>query len=350
MSSYNKKTPDRYFQKLTANVNGAIIKNKGLIGDQQEQVELLMSLERKFQHFIQKYQQTYKIYEKFVLYITKDVGNILTAQSYFRERNTVFSSEISSIFKENNYRKIGEQKINFQLVDFIVKNWKGKLPAIPDRYYKEYIEARRILIENNLPLAINRAKLFYRKTPKMHLSLLDLIGICTDGLIVGIDKYADSEYKKRWRSVCIGRMTGFMIKEYSRTFIKMSPKNSKILYRANSLRFRLKLDKISEITKAVNESFEIEKLEGKPVPKLPISEVEITNLMNGSSSVSVERDQDPADGGDSFTGYGMYDIVASGDDTEEEVSNKEVLEKISENFSSLEIMERKIIKLKGVIL
>ena len=349
MSNYNRKSVDRHFQQLAEQVNNAIIENDGLVGDQQEQVEFLMSLERKFQYFIQKYQQTFKIYEKFITYINNDVGNILSAQSYFRERSDVFSAEISSIFRENNYRKIGEQKINYQLINFIVTNWKGNLPERPKRYYEEYIEARRILIENNLPLAINRAKLFYRKTPRSHLTLLDLIGICTDGLIVGIDKYADSEYDRKWRSVCIGRMVGFMIEEYSKTFIRMSPNHRKILYRANALRYRLKLEKVEDIAKAVNESFEEEKKKGKKVPKLPISEVEVRNLLNGSSYVSAESKMGGEEG-DEEGGISVYDYTASDSNVEEEVTNREILNKVSEKFKDLEILERKVIKLKGVVL
>lgn len=349
MSSYNRKPTDRHFQKLAEQVNNAIIENDGLVGDQQEQVEFLMSLERKFQHFVQKYQQTYKIYEKFVHYINDKEhgkGNILSAQSYFRERSDVFK-QISPLFKDNDYRKIGEFKINYQLVNFIVTNWKGELPERPKRYYLEYCEARRILIENNLPLAINRAKLFYRKTPRSHLSLLDFIGICTDGLIVGIDKYAEEKYQRKWRSVCIGRMVGFMIEEYSKTFIRMAPKHRKILYRANSLRYKLKLEKVVDITKAVNESFEIERSEGKSVPPLPISEVEIRNLLNGSSYVSAES-KVGGEEGDEEGGISVYDITASSDNIEEEVSNNEILTKVSEKFKDLELLERKIIRLKGV--
>jgi len=348
MGNYNKRPADRNFQKLAEQVNNTIIENDGLVGDQQAQVEFLMSLERKFQYFIEKYQQTFKIYEKFVKYITKDVGNILSAQSYFREFSTTFSSGISSIFRENDYRRISDYKINYQFINFIVKNWKGDLPDRPNRYYKEYCEARRILIENNLPLAINRAKLFYRKTPQSHLTLLDFIGICTDGLIVGIDKYAEDEYKRKWRSVCIGRMVGFMIEEYSKTFIRMSPKHRKILYRANSLRFRLKLEKIVDIAKAVNDSFEMEKEEGKSVPKLPISEIEITSLLNGSGYLSADLEMRGDAPDDNYSGVTIYDITASSSDTEEEASNNQILNKVSDKLKDLEIMERKVIKLKGV--
>ena len=57
MSKRSRIPRDREFQELAAQVNNAIIKNDGLIGDQEAQVELLYSLEQKFKYHIQKYQQ-----------------------------------------------------------------------------------------------------------------------------------------------------------------------------------------------------------------------------------------------------------------------------------------------------
>ena len=138
-----------------------------------------------------------------------------------------------------------------------------------------------------MPLAINRAKLFYKKTPRSHLTLLDFIDICTYGLISGVDKFV-GDYTKVWRSVCIGRMVGYMIEEYSKTFLRMYPADKKILYRANALKYRMKIESIDDLTQVVNESFEKDKVEGKKVPKLPISEVHIRTLLNGCHYVSTD--------------------------------------------------------------
>lgn len=339
----NNRYGNRDFQKLAAQINNALIKNDGLIGDQKEQVDLVFSLERKFKHFILKYQKTKKIYQQFIYHITVENGNILNAKPYFREKKEVFNSKISKAIKEEDVEELCKYDINYKLIDFIVEKWNGPLPDMVNRYYKEFIQAREILIENNLPLAINRAKLFFKKTPRSHLTLLDLIGICTCGLISGIDKYA-GDYTKVWRSVCIGRMVGYMIEEYSKTFLRMYPVDKKILYRANALKYRMKIDSVEELTDVVNESFEKDKEEGKKVPKLPISEIHIRTLLNGCSYISAENKKNEDEGTTS-----IYDYTPDEDITVEQVVvNKDIFSKISKSSSELSILEKKVIRLKGV--
>lgn len=343
--SYKKRPTEREFQDLAAQVNQAIIANDGLIGDQKEQVELLMQLEKKFKYNISKYKQTVHIYHKFIRFIVEENGNILSARPYFREKSTVFSKGITKAIRNDDAEALMKYDINFQLIDFIVSNWKGSIPERAKRYYDDFIEARRILIENNLPLAINRAKLFYRKTPKSHLTLLDLIDICTYGLISGIDKYV-GDYTRVWRSVCIGRMVGYMIEEYSKTFLRMYPTDKKILYRANSLRHRLKIEDVTELTKAINESFEKDEEEGKKIPNLPITEVHVRTLLNGSSYISAESSEQDSDNND----ISIYDYTADfkNDDLEDSLIQKDLLGKALSATQNLSKLERKIIRLKGV--
>lgn len=338
---------DRDFQKLAAQVNAALINNESRLEDQERQVQNVYKLEQKFMNHVCKYAQIYKIYEKFVFHITKEKGNVLSAKPYFREKSDIFSSKISKAIKDNNVQELVKYDVNFQLINFIIKNWSGNIPVRVQKSYDKFIDARRILIENNLPLAINRAKLFYRKTPKSHLTLLDFIDICTYGLISGIDKYV-GEYSKVWRSVCIGRMVGYMIEEYSKTFLRMYPNDKKILYRANALKYRLKIEDVSELTDAVNESFRRDREEGKKIPKLPIHEIHIRTLLNGSSYISA----DSKAGSEDEEGVNIYDYTPDNSDesVDDRFIKKDLLLKILSAAKDLTIIERKIIKLKGVSL
>jgi len=306
------------------------------------------------------------------------LGNILSAQSYFREKSIKFNREISPALRNKDISSLMQFDINYQLIKFIVDRWycsdcngegslagedsfgnymedecptcngSGKaLPPRANKYYNELLESRRILIENNLPLAINRAKIFYNKTPKSHLNLLDLIDICVYGLIVGVDKYAD-DYKKVWCSVGIGRMVGFMIEEYSKSFIRMYPSDKKILYRANALRGRLKIENIVELTEAVNESFEKDKAEGRSAPKLPISEIHIRTLMNSSNYVSADAKSGENEGDGEDEGGNIYDYTAHPEEVEDIVEKRDTMKKVKEGFVTLEVIEKKIIRLKGV--
>jgi DNA-directed RNA polymerase specialized sigma subunit len=340
-----RKPNDREFQKLAEKIKHAIAENEGLIGDQQAQIERLVSLETKFRNDISKYSKSNEVYAKFIMYVKEDLGNILSAQSYFREMSKVFNKHISPAIKENNVQELMKYGANYQLIKFIVDNWEGELPARAQKYYIDMVETRRILIENNLPLAINRAKIFYKKTPRSHLALLDLIDICVYGLIVGVDKFSGEEYKN-WAGVGIGRMVGFMIEEYSKSFIRLFPSDKKILYRANALKHRMKIENITDLVEAVNESFEKDKAEGRAAPKLPITEVQIRTLMNSSNYVSAEVKMN--DGEEDGDGASIYDYTAHPDSVEEQVENKDMMEKVLVASDGLELIEKKIIRLKGV--
>jgi DNA-directed RNA polymerase specialized sigma subunit len=334
---------DRDFQELAARVNNALIENDGLIGDQKAQVEKVFDLEKKFLAVIKKYSKTTSIYESFIRYIHEDLGNVLSAKSFFREAAIEFNKNISPVIKDRDAKSLMKFHGNYQLIKYIVDSW-GPLPVKIEKCYEDFLEARRILIENNMPLAINRAKLFYRKTPKSHLNLLDLIDICIYGLVSGIDKYV-GEYTHVWRSVCIGRMVGYMIEEYSKTFIRLYPSDKKILYRVNALKYRMNIENIKDLAKAVNDSFYKDKEEKKPTPRLPISEEHIRSLLNSTTytssyTASGDKEEDVMD---------IYDYTASPDSNVEEiVENRDTMQKIVSASTDLPVIERKIIKLKGV--
>jgi len=97
------------------------------------------------------------------------------------------------------------------------------------KIYGKILELRQELVLMNLPLVISRARIFYSRTPKSHLSFMDFIQIGVAGLLAGIDKYC-GEYSRVWRSVVIGRIVGDYISSYcldSDTLIDTCDKGSK---------------------------------------------------------------------------------------------------------------------------
>jgi hypothetical protein len=346
MEQKKKFVHDRQFQELTTRINKTIKVNKILIGDQEQQVKLMFSLERKFQYYAQKDPQILSIYKKFIHFILKENANLLSAQPYFREKTGVFRSKITKDIKEQNAQSLMKYHINYSFIDFMINRWEGEFPKKVQAYLDEFLEARRILIENNLPLAINRAKLFYRKTPRSHLNLLDFIDICTCGLINGIDKYV-GEYRRVWRSVCIGRMVGNMIEEYSKTFLRLYPTDKKILYRANALKYRMQIETLEELVKAVNESFIADRERGQKIPPLPIEQHYLQTLMNGISYLSTDSRASDESSNDE-EGVCLYDNTPGEDDLEEEAIKRDLFVKMNKGCKELTIIEQKVLQLKGV--
>ena len=103
-----------------------------------------------------------------------------------------------------------------------------------------------------------------------------------------------------------------------------------------------------ELTKAVNESFKQDKLDGKSCPKLPITEFHIRTLMNGSSYVSA--DPTTAEGDDDEEGVAsIYDMSSNNDvSAEDRLIHNDLMDRVMEASKDLTNLERKIIRLKGV--
>lgn len=336
----SKEYFDDSFYWFAGEVTKALERNKdGTI--QKDQVEELLDAEHKFKETILMYRQATEIYKKFLQKVCIKNKNILSARPYFRETAITFSKKITPAIKESNIEVLKTFNINYQLIRFIKDSWLGPFPKRAEQLFQRVHRAREILIQNNMPLAINRAKLFYRKTPKSHLTLIDFINICAMGLAAGVDKWC-GEYSPVFRSVCIGRMVGNMIDSYSETALHFYPSDKRILYKANSIRGRQGITDMEELTRAVNESFKQDAKDGKSVPKGEVTVSELSSLMSAASTVSADETVNNE-------GYGVYHFtVDTTQDVEGSYIEKESTNKMLLLASKLPIMHRKVLMLKGV--
>jgi len=311
---------------------------------QKEQIENLMKYEVEFKKSIYKSVQTREIYKHFIITTVKN--NILSARPFFREQAKMFSSQITPAIKEGDFETLKTFKINYKFIKLIRESWKGSFPKRAQKYYDLIIETRRLLVENSLPLAVNIGKRFFKSVPKSHLELLDVINICVLGLISGVDKYSAEEYTRVFRSVCIGRMKGGMVEDYSQTLMHFYPSDKKILYKANILRNREGLEDIYKLTKRLNEVLEEDRLEGKNTFKEDVTVADLMRLMHGSSTVSA--DSTVEDDGDGET-TNVYTYTADDAESQEEcLVKKDLMAKIIDSCDDLNTIETKILKLKGV--
>lgn len=339
---------DESLHKLAAEITKAIARNKDEADEgktsteaQKRQVEELLDAEKKFKETILKYRQSTEIYKKFLQKVCVQNKNILSARPYFRETAVSFSKKITPAIKENNIEVLKTFDINYQLIQFIRDSWLGPFPKRAEQLFQRVHTARTILIENNMPLAINRAKLFKRKTPPSHLSLMDFIGICSMGLAAGIDKWC-GKYSPVFRSVCIGRMVGNMIDSYSETMLHFYPSDKRVLYKAHTIRGRKGIEEIHALTEAVNQSFKDDEKEGKSIPKNEVTVSELSALMNAASTVSADQTVNEE-------GYGVYSYTEDeSQDIEGAYIQKESTAQMIALAQKLPLLHRKILKLKGV--
>lgn len=342
MKTTNRKTEHQEdsFRLLVRDVTAAIARNKDNTS-QQQQVEELFAAEIAFREVISTYKQSTEVYKRFLQKIKVTNHNILSAMPYFRIRGKMFATHISPLIKANDADSLKKFDINFQLVKFIRDNWVGPFPRKAQIQYDRVYNARRILVENNAPLCINRALLFYRKTPKSHLTLMDLIGIASTGLTSGIDKFV-GKYSHLFRGVIVGRIVGNLISEYSETSLHFFPNERRILYNAYSIRGKKGIEDPEELIKIINARFDLDRSQGKSAPKGAVTASQLSNLMKAASLVS-------ADSTLSEEGLGVYDYTMSDDlGPEEYLTEREEAVTMIQMATKLSVLERKVLRLKGV--
>jgi len=334
-----KSSHDPMFAQLAQEIAKAIERNKDGT-TQKQQFEELVAAERLFHETMLSYRISTEMYKRFIQLIRIVNNNILSARPYFRESSDTFSAKITPALKAKDPEALKPFSINFHFVRFCKTEWIGLWPKKLEILYKRVEAARTILVQNNMPLAVNRAKIFFRKTPKGHLSFLDLVEVSAMGLCAGIDKYVGT-YKANFIGVCIGRIVGNLIDAYSETVMHFYPQDRRILYRANSIRGRQGITDISELTDAVNNSFAADLLEGKTAPKRT-NVTELSYLMQAASLIS-------ADSNEGEDGFGVYNYTPDqAEGAEVILGRKQEISIMTRLAQKLPLINQKVLRLKGI--
>lgn len=317
------------FKNFIKTMNDVLMENTEVDGrNQQSLLEDLFTLETEFRQSLISLPDGKEIYDKFILFITEDKGNILSARAYFRERQSVFSDKISRCFKEKRADDLFEFHINYHFIKWVCGTYKGNGKKSLNDIFTKVIDIRKVLCENNIPLAINRAKIFWSRIPNSHLEYMDFIQNASEGLMNAIDKFVPP-YKTVFRSVAIGRMTLNMLTDHNATTVKFSPTERRILYRANNARVKAKLINPAEVLSYVNESFS----------KVTADRLqEILSAAGELISMNVQNDDNEGT---------MQDIFVSNiPDPERFLIDKDMALKINNAISNISIIRAKIIRLK----
>jgi len=317
------------FKTFIKSMNEILAENHKCDGrNQQELLEDLFKLENHFRDTLISTVEGKKVYKEFVKFIVEEKGNILSARIYFRERQSVFSDKISDCFKNDKHYLLYKFHINFHFAKWVCNLYRGPKKKSLMHTLNKIIQLRKILCENNIPLAINRAKIFWSKTPNSHLDYLDFIQNAGEGLINAIDKFVPP-YKTVFRSVAIGRMTLNMLEDHNTTMVKFSPTERRILYRANNARVKEKLSKEGEVLEYVRESFK------------NVSPEKLRNILSSASNLSyIDK---PLEG----TEVSIADTMSDDNPgAEESLLFKELMIKVDNAIANIPVIQMKIIKMK----
>jgi DNA-directed RNA polymerase specialized sigma subunit len=291
----------------------------------------LFKLESDFKKNLLSSRSGELVYEKFMEFILGDKAdggkeNKLSIRPYFRERQNTFSNKVFPILKAKSAKRLHRFRINYLFAKWALDNYKGPNKKKLDKIYVSILNTRKLLCENNLPLAINRAKLFWSKTPESHLEYMDLIQDSSRGLLEAIDKFVPP-YKTVFRSVAIGRMGLNMSEDYSATLVKLPPKDKRILYRARKAKIRNSDISGKDLQSFVNESF----------ADTTAAEIE---MIEAAANQVISMDYSP-DGS-----RPMSDTMPDQNISQDEVEKTELTNKLLVLMEKLKNIEKKILLMK----
>lgn len=320
-----KKAERDLFKKFIQEMNG-IFESEDFANyiegrNQKNLLDDLFDLERQFKVTLQSSPEGRAVYSLFMDYILNEKRNILSTRIFFREKQETFSKKIAPAFHKVKPHLLYKFKINYQFAKWVIERYKGPRSKKLRLLYKKIIELRKALCEQNLPLAINRAKIFWSKSPSFHIEYMDLVQSSAEGLMSAIDKFVPP-YRTVFRSVAISRMTLNMTEDNSATIVRLSPRERRILYRVNKAKADKKIKTETEVLDFVRESF---------------GNVTLGNLskivLAASHSYKVDE--------------GEFMASLSEDINAEKLTEKqELVEKIKTFFEGLPQVERKILHLK----
>ncbi len=328
------------------------LKKRELAELQQCQVNQLSALELEWRKEIVNSDFCELTYTYFVKYICDDLHNIRAARPYFRERQVGFSTKVSHPLRKRNWRALLRLHPNYNFIHLVMGARRWGKNSKPVKLLEKITKLRNELLLVNMPLAISRTRIFWRKTPNSHMSFMDLLSEAAAGFLSGIDKFQGA-YTQKWKSVVIGRAAGNHIEAYSSTLLHFFPLDKQRLYRANKAMSgrtgrpekgkprrppALHGPTVGDVLVVVNE---------KMKKSLHATPEDVESLMAASSTVS--GDSLPAASGDE-PGATILDRQEADEGTRPDVraESVEATQKMLAAANTLPLLERKILRMRGL--
>lgn len=269
--------------------------------DLNMELEKLFEIERRFTKKLASSKAGLDVYQKFINYIMHDQCNILLAKVYFRERETVFLKQIPNLFRNNKFEKMSKFNLNYKFLHWSMQH-VGELKSAKKfkEMFDEVVFIRKRIVEQMLPLVVNRSRLFQVKTRKFNDDVLEFIQTSTEGLLSAIDKYVPpNKTENKFRGVAVGWMQAKLMSDHSEGMVKLTVNEKRVLYRANIARYRHGMTDMNDVLSFVRESFPAVTMEGlKPIistsgefQSLSIPSGKIKDQVSGPEQGIIDRDE-----------------------------------------------------------
>jgi DNA-directed RNA polymerase specialized sigma subunit len=322
-----------------------------ILEKQKIQVDQLAALEVVFMQKLKESSIGEKAYMAFIDYIMKERRNVLSAMPFFRERfgknSPERNAQVPIMIRNGDWKGLQDFHVNFLFVALILNKLTWTTPEELEikKIIDEIVGIRKDLVVLNLPLVISRAKIFWGRTQKSNLSYMDIIQVGVLGLIKGIDKYCGA-YSKVWRTCAMGMMHGGFIANYSKTLLRFSPKERKILYRARKFLARHPDGDFNEADLIDAIEMDTEENREKGI-NLVVSNDEVADLIAASSTVSCDT-RPPAVSDDDITTTSSPYEAPNEERPDVMVEEADAMRKMLRAANSLSIFDKKLLRLKGI--
>ena len=339
---------DSHFRKFCQNLEGVLSRHPetgDLLVRQREQLRRLVGLETEFRAALIRDARGQGVYRDFVRFIRD--RNILAARPYFRERHEVFTRYISPALKERNDKRLYRFRFNWSFVEWMLRSRRWAPGSRISKLARQIAATRTEILEQNLPLAISQARIFWGNTPKSHLSYMDIVQIQCQGLLLAIDKFVppkDARLSDRvslagfrkFRAVAIGIMMRDRINAYSETLVHFFPKDRMKQYQANKA-LRRQVGEIDYEALALHVNTALKD------SKVRTTSSEIQALVAAGSTVSADYSIEP-------DGETVLDLQAADPETRPDAifEEREALDRMRAEIPGLALIERKVLGLHGV--
>ena len=313
---------------------------------QRDQLRGLIAAEAEFRETLIKHPWGANVYRDFVKHIV--AKNILAARPYFRERHEVFTRYISKALKAGNDKSLYRFRFNWTFVTWVMSSRKwpkgGKLAVLAN----DIVRRRKEILQENIPLALSQARIFWNSTPKSHLTYMDVVQLQCQGLLLAIDKFVppkDGRMSDRdslarfkvFRAVAIGIMSRDRVNAYSETLVHFYPKDRAKIYRANKeLRRHVGDVNYEELAERVNVVLDDD--------KCVTDGVELQGLLAAGSTVSSDALVGTEDDRTLVETFADLDSPTP----EEVVEHQDALDNMHDAIGDLDLRSRKLLRLKGV--
>jgi DNA-directed RNA polymerase specialized sigma subunit len=360
---------NEHFRLFATRLESAIAKygkldDGQLLQLQKKQLETVHNLEEEFRQVLLKHAWGKGVYKAFFKKICTENGNILTSRPYFRERQDVCIGPISHALAAGDMKVLQGFHFNYNFVAWAMKLYRWRPGSRLLRLSRQIESARQDIVVLNTPLAISQARRFWSLAPARaahtHLTYMDLVQVGLDGLVSAADKFVLPDPKRfkapevllrefrRFRPMAVQRMVGNFIEAYSETSIHFYPKDKRKLYRAN--KYLAKHGEVIDLQKladSVNKD-----ARGRFVESAArTNPSEISDLMAAASSLG-PTDSTPVTHGEDEDRGNFLDRCPDAEENRPDVrvEKAEMSFKLQEAVSGLPIIERKLLRLRGISL